>query len=97
MGNPLVTIQLFAKPADRPYRSFFYANVRDSNDPNTSGLSQSYFDQLVAVVHCQNTVEQKVTSCMQELPYRAILAAIKKMPLIPTGFILQHTFLTLAQ
>ncbi|ESZ92459.1 hypothetical protein SBOR_7154 [Sclerotinia borealis F-4128] len=92
VGGLSIHYHAFAWPDD-PIASSFMSISGTLNDvPNSPELSSSYWDQLALLVGCDGDIEQEVISCMQQLPFQPILAAIKKLPLAPTEFLTRSQF-----
>ncbi|TEY42313.1 hypothetical protein BOTCAL_0395g00070 [Botryotinia calthae] len=86
VGGLSIHYHAFAWPDDPIASSFMSISKTLNVEPNSPELSKSYWDQLSVLVGCDSGVEEDVVSCMQEIPYQIILAAIKKLPLTPTEF-----------
>ncbi|KAK6593681.1 carboxylesterase [Botrytis cinerea] len=92
VGGLSIHYHAFAWPDDPIASSFMSISGTINDEPNSPELSKSYWDQLSVLVGCDSDVERDVVSCMQEVPYQVILAAIKKLPLTPTEFLPRTQF-----
>ncbi|TGO19347.1 hypothetical protein BPAE_0344g00030 [Botrytis paeoniae] len=92
VGGLSIHYHAFAWPDDPIASSFMSISGTINDEPNSPELSKSYWDQLSVLVGCKSGVEDNVVSCMQEVPYQTILAAIKILPLTPTEFLPRTQF-----
>ncbi|TGO33042.1 hypothetical protein BHYA_0271g00120 [Botrytis hyacinthi] len=92
VGGLSIHYHAFAWPDDPIASSLMSISGTINDEPNSPELSKSYWDQLSVLAGCESGVEEDIVSCMQEIPYHIILAAIKRLPLTPTEFLPRTQF-----